>query len=75
MIDIFIVDWWMTKYYTIYNSGCKAEYNELGKCEKGIKFVHMILQEINLAKFPGLVGEDNQGTISTAENMQVSQRT
>ena len=70
-----IVDWWMTKHYTISDSSCEAEYKELAKCAKGIKFVHLILQEINLAKFPGLMGEDNQGAIFLAENLQVSQRT
>lgn len=40
-----------------------------------MKFVQMILQEVNIAKYPGLMGEDNFGDIFLEENIQVRQRT
>ena len=70
-----IVDWWMAKHHTVSDSSCEAEYNELTKCFKGVKFVQMLLEEIKLVKYPGLIGEDNQGAIFLAENLQVNQRT
>ena len=70
-----IVDWWVAKHHTVSDSSCEAEYKELAKCAKGVKFVQMLLAEFNLVEYPGLIGEDNQGTIFLAENLQVSQRT
>ena len=70
-----LVDWWMSKHQTVSDSSCEAEYKELAKCAKGVKFVHMLLEEMNLLRTPGLIGEDNQGAIFLANNKQVSQRT
>ena len=70
-----VVDWWMAKHHTVSDSSCEAEYKELAKCAKGVKFIQMLLQEFNLVEYPGLIGEDNQGAIFLAENLQVSQRT
>ena len=70
-----MIDWWMEKYQTVSVSSCEAEYKELAKCAKGVKFVHNILKESNHQVLPGLIGEDNQGAIFFAENKQVSNRT
>ena len=70
-----LVDWWISKHQTVSDSSCEAEYKELAKCAKGVKFVHMLLDEMNLLQLPGLIGEDNQGAIFLANNKQVSQRT
>ena len=50
-----IVEWWMAKHHTVSNSSCEAEYKELAKCAKGVKFVHSILGELNLLTLPGLI--------------------
>ena len=34
-----LIDWWMAKHQTVSVSPCEAEYKELAKCAKGIKFV------------------------------------
>ena len=70
-----IVDWWMAKHHTVSDSSCEAEYKELAKCAKGVKFIQMLLEEMNLVDYPGAIGEDNQGAIFLAKNQQVSQRT
>ena len=61
-----IVDWWMAKHQSISDSSCEVEYKEMAKCAKGVKFVQMLLDEIKLVKYPGLIGEDNQGAIFLA---------
>jgi len=70
-----IVDYWMAKHHTVSDSSCEAEYKELTKCAKGVKFIQMLLSEINLVQYPGLIGEDNQGAIFLSENLQVNPRT
>lgn len=70
-----LVDWWMAKHHTVSDSSCEAEYKELAKCAKGVKFIQMLLGELNLLDIPGYIGEDNKGTIFLAYNKQVSQRT
>ena len=67
------VNWWMAKHITVSESSCKAEYKELTKCAKGLKFIHNLLSEMNLLVLPGLIGEDNQGTMFLAENKQVNE--
>ena len=56
-----LINWWMAKYQTASVSSCEAEYKELAKCAKSIKFVHNILKEINHLILQGLICEDNQG--------------
>ena len=70
-----LVDWWMAKHQTVSVSSCEAEYKELAKCAKGVKFLQTILSKINHLILPRQVGEDNQGAIWLAENRQVSDRT
>jgi len=70
-----IVDYWMAKHHSVSDSSCEAEYKELAKCAKGVKFVHMILEEFKLMDLPGVIGEDNQGAIFLSQNKQVSNRT
>ena len=70
-----IVDWWMAKHNTVSDSSCEAEYKELTKYAKGVKFLHSLLTEMKLIHLPGLIGEDNQGAIFLAENKQVNERT
>ena len=65
----------MEKHHSVSDSSCEAEYKELEKCAKGVKFLHMLLGELNLVDLPGVIGEDNQGAIFLANNKQVSQRT
>jgi hypothetical protein len=74
-IGRFIVDWWVDKHNTVSDISCKAEYKELAKCAKGVKFIQMLLNGLNLVQYPGLIGEDNQGAIFLAKNKQVSKRT
>ena len=74
-IGRWIVEWWVTKHNSVSKSSCKAEYKELAKCSKGVKFIQMLLNEMNLVQYPGLIGEDNQGAIFLAKNKQVSKRT
>ena len=35
----------------------------------------MLLNELNLVQYPGLIGEDNKGAIFLAKNKKVSKRT
>ena len=70
-----LVDWWMAKHHTVSDSSCEAEYKELAKCAKGVKFIQMMLGEFNLVDLPGYIGEDNKGAIFLAYNKQVSERT
>ena len=63
------------KHHSVSDSSCEAEYKELAKCAKGVKFVHMMLEEFNLVDLPGAIGEDNQGAIFLSNNKQVSNRT
>ena len=65
----------MAKHHAVSDSSCEAEYKELAKLTKGVKFIQIILEEFNLVEYPRLIGEDNQGAISLAENLQVSQHT
>ena len=65
----------MAKYHSVSGISCEAEYKELAKCAKGVKFLHMLLGELNLVDLPGVIGEDNQGAIFLANNKQVSQQT
>ena len=43
-----LVDWWMAKHCTVSDSSCEAEYKELAKCAKGVKFAQNILSEMKL---------------------------
>ena len=36
-------DWWMAKHHSVSDSSCEAEYKELAKCAKGVKFLYMLL--------------------------------
>ncbi|MGB2452939.1 MAG: reverse transcriptase domain-containing protein, partial [Candidatus Poseidoniaceae archaeon] len=66
-----LVDWWMAKHHSVSDSSCEAEYKELAKCAKGVKFVQMMLGELNLLQLPGYIGEDNKGAIFLAYSKQV----
>ena len=57
------------------DSSCEAEYKELAKCGKGVKFIQMLMNELNLMELPGIMLEDNAGAIFLAANKQVSKRT
>ena len=70
-----LVGWHMSKHLTMSDSSCEAEYKELAKCAKGMKFLQMLLGELRLAELPGLMFEDNAGAIFLAGNKQVSKRT
>ena len=52
----FVVDWWIAKHHTVSDSSCKAEYKELAKFAKGVKFVHMLLEELNLVDRSRTIG-------------------
>ena len=68
-------DWWMAKHHSVSDSSCEVEYKELAKCAKGVKFLRILLGELNLVDLPGVIGEYNQGAIFLANNKQVSQCT
>ena len=70
-----IVDWLMAKHMTVSDSSCEAEYKELAKCAKSVKFIQMLLGEFGLSELPGILFEDNAGSIFLAQNQQVSKRT
>ena len=70
-----LVDWHMAKHVTLSDSTTEAEYKELAKLAKDIKFVQMLMTELNLVDLPGLLFEDNAGAIFLAGNRQVSKRT
>ena len=70
-----IVDWSMEKHMTVSDSSCEAEYKELAKCAKSVKFIQMLLGEFGLSELPGILFEDNAGSIFLAQNQQVSKRT
>jgi hypothetical protein len=70
-----ITDWSMAKHNTLSDSTTEAEYKELAKCAKSVKFAQMLLAELRLVEYPGLLFEDNAGTIFLAGNRQVSKRT
>jgi hypothetical protein len=65
----------MSKHLTLSDSTTEAEYKELAKLAKGVKFVQMLLGEVNLVDLPGMLFEDNAGAIFLAANKQVSKRT
>jgi len=70
-----LADWSMAKHLTLSDISCEAEYKELVKCAKGVKFVQMLLGELKLSELPGILFEDNAGSIFLAQNKQVSKRT
>ena len=70
-----LADWSMVKYLTLSDTSCEAEYKELVKCAKGVKFVQMLLGELKLSELPGILFEDNAGSSCLAQNKQVSNRT
>ena len=70
-----LTDWSMAKHLTLSDSSCEAEYKELAKCAKGVKFTQMLLGELRLLEIPGILFEDNSGSIFLAQNKQVSKRT
>jgi hypothetical protein len=70
-----IIGWHMAKHLTMSDSSCKAEYKELAKCAKGMKFIQMLLEELKICEYPGLIFEDNTGAIFLAPNKQVSKQT
>ena len=57
------------------NSTTEAEYKELAKLGKDMKFVQMLLTEVKLSDLPGYMFEDNAGAVFLAGNRQVSKRT
>ena len=65
----------MAKHLTLSDSSCEAEYKELAKYVKGVKFAQMLLGELRLRELPGVLFEDNSGSIFLAQNKQVSKRT
>ena len=70
-----IADYSTAKHKTVSDSTTEAEYKEMTKCAKSVKFVQMLLGEFRLSVLPGLIGEDNAGAIFLARNKQVSERT
>ena len=70
-----LVDWQMAKHATLSDSTTEAEYKELAKLAKDMKFIQMLLTELKLVELPGLLFEDNAGAIFLAGNCQVSKRT
>jgi hypothetical protein len=72
-----LTDWSMAKHLTLlwWDSSCEAEYKELAKCAKGVKFTQMLLGKLRLRELPGILFEDNLGSIFLAQNKQVSKRT
>ena len=52
-------------------SSTEAEYVALSACAQEVKFVSMLLGEINEVKKPSVIYEDNQGAIFLAKNRQV----
>jgi len=65
----------MAKHLTLSDSSCEAEYKELAKYVKGVKFAQMLLGKLRLRELPGVLFEDNSGSIFLAQNKQVSKRT
>ena len=62
------------KYHTLLDSSCDSEYKEMDKCEKGEKFVHIILKEMNLVNYPGVIGKDNQCSLFLARNKKANNK-
>ena len=56
-------------------SSTESEYVALSECGQELKFVCMLLEEIGISKFPGIIYEDNEGAIFLAKNQQVGMRT
>ena len=57
-------------------SSTESEYVALSECGQELKFVCMLLEEIRISKFPGIIYEDNEGAIFLAKkNQQVGMRT
>ena len=52
-----IVDWWVANHNTVSDISCEAEYKELAKCAKGVKFIQMLLNELNLVQYPEQVSK------------------
>ena len=50
----------MTKHDNISDCSCEVMYKGLTECAKSIKCVKMIVQEVNLEDFLGLMGEEGQ---------------
>ena len=56
-------------------SSCESEYKSACSTSKEMKFQQMLLEEIASVNLPGIIFEDNRGTIFLVKNKQVSQRT
>ena len=60
---------------TVSMSSCESEYKSACSAAKEMKFQQMLLEEIAMVELPGIIFEDNRGTIFLVKNKQVSQRT
>ena len=60
---------------TVSMSSCESEYKSACSAAKEMKFQQMLLEEIAMVDLPGIIYEDNRGTIFLVKNKQVSQRT
>ena len=60
---------------TVSMSSCESEYKSACSTSKEMKFHQMLLEEIAMVDLPGIIFEDNRGTIFLVKNKQVSQRT
>jgi len=60
---------------TVSMSSCESEYKSACSTSKEMKFQQMLLEEIASVNLPGIIFEDNRGTIFLVKNKQVSQRT
>ena len=74
-VGLTVVDYSIAKHDTLSDSTTEAEYKELAKLAKGMKFISMILEEFKLNEKPGILIEDNAGAIFLAENLSVNKKT
>jgi len=65
----------MTKHNTLSDSTTEAEYKELAKTGKSVKFILMLQQELRIADSPAIIFSDNSGAIFVSENLSVNKRT
>jgi len=70
-----LVDYSMTKHNTLSDSTTEAEYKELEKASKSVKFILMIQQELRVEDSPSIIFCDNSGAVFLSENFSVNKRT
>ena len=56
-------------------SSCESEYKSACSASKEMKFQKLLLEETAMVELPGIIFEDNRGTIFLVKNKHVSQRT